>query len=252
MKTGLGKALLVALVLTATLSSAAVGAASPDRELLRSLQLTDDQVIRLDGLLQQYHEKQSQALAQIAAKTAELEREFLRPGRLADEKQAAASAKRANTLIRDFTKLYAQAFKTRVEYMLKAKDVLTMEQKVRLIASLDFDLGTIDDLERYEELDWLNSGLDLTYDQARRILRYRTDRKVAELQLNLKIDLRVLDLEEMILAGQYNPKKANKIVLDITDLATQQLDNLVEHFLKTKDVLTIAQKRQVMHMLMMR
>ncbi|MFC1763858.1 hypothetical protein ACFL6U_17510 [Planctomycetota bacterium] len=55
----------------------------------------------------------------------------------------------------------------------------------------------------------------------------------------------------MLVAGEYAPDKANKLITSITELATQQLDNLTDHFLKTKDVLTLDQKRQVSHMLMM-
>lgn len=219
--------------------------------ILRSLNLTDQQITDMSGLLQEYSQKQMVTQQQLATKTIELEREFLRPGRLADEKQAKASAKKTNKLVRDFTKLYGQAFKTRVEYMLKSKDILTLDQKIKLIQSLDFNLGELDNLEAYEELDWLQTGLQLTVGQVKKILTLRTDRKVEELKLNLKMDLMVIDLEQILVAGEENPEKVNKIVLSLTKLATQQLDNLTAHFLKTKDVLTTEQKRQVSQLLMM-
>lgn len=242
---------LMGILLVIVLLAGTALAASPDGEILRSLNLTDEQMNGLEDLLLEYNQKQIQIAGQLAAKTMELEREFLRADRLATEQKATAGANRADKLIRESTQLYGKAFKTRVEYMLKAKDVLTLEQKVMLVASLDFDMGSVDDLEHYEELDWLNVGLGLTYDQVERILDLRTDRKIAELRLSLKIDKRVLDLEQHLLSGKYDPEEVNEIITEITNLATEQLDNLTEHFLRTKDILTMEQKRQVMHMLMM-
>lgn len=242
---------LIGILLVIVLLAGIALAASPDGEILRNLNLTDEQMNGLEDLLLEYSQKQIQIAGQLAAKTMELEREFLRADRLATEQKAAASATRADKLIRESAQLYGKAFKARVEYMLKAKDVLTLEQKVMLVASLDFDMGSVDDLEHYEELDWLNMSLGLTYDQVERILELRTDREIAELKLSLKIDKRVLDLEQHLLSGKYDPEKVNEIITDITDLATEQLDDLTEHFLRTKDILTVEQKRQVMHMLMM-
>lgn len=239
------------ITLTAIVAVLASVVPAQDGAILRSLNLNNEQITEMSGLLQEYSEKQMTTQQQLATKTVELEREFLRPGRLADAKQAKVSAKRTNKLISEFTKLYGQAFKVRVEYMLKTKDLLTPEQKIKLIQSLDFNLGELDNLEAYEELDWLELGLRLTVGQVKKILTLRTDRKVEELKLNLKMDLLVIDLEQILLTGQEDPKRVNKIVLDLTNLATQQLQNLTTHFLKTKDVLTLEQKRQVSHLLMM-
>ncbi len=65
------------------------------------------------------------------------------------------------------------------------------------------------------------------------------------------MDLLVIDLETMIVTGTNKPDKTNKIVMELTKLATRQFQNLTSHFLKTKDVLTLEQKHQVSHLLMM-
>lgn len=50
--------------------------------------------------------------------------------------------------------MYGQLLKTRVEYLLKAKDILTEEQKKLLILSLlEFEIEVPDDLTYYLEFD---------------------------------------------------------------------------------------------------
>jgi phenylpyruvate tautomerase PptA (4-oxalocrotonate tautomerase family) len=245
------RALGLAIVLVSLVLATAAPMASPDAELLRSLDLTEEQVDNLAGLLQEYGERHYEIAAAITTKGVELELELRRPGRLETEEVARESSERTNALVREITRLAGEQLKTRVEYVLKAKDVLTPEQRVKLIASLDFDLEAQEGLDYYEEFNWLNAGLDLSHDQIKEILRYRAERGVKALKIELEIDYLILDLEQVLLAGQPNPQKTNQIITKITDLATQQLDNIVEHFIKTKDVLTAAQKRQVIHMLMM-
>ena len=241
----------LAIVLASLVLATPAPMASPDAELLRSLDLTEEQINNLAGLLQEYGERQYAISAAVTTKAVELELELRRPGRLETEEVARESSERTNVLVRDVTRLAGEQLKIRVEYVLRAKDLLTPEQKLKLIASLDFDMDAQEGLDYYEEFDWLNAGLDLSHDQIKEILRYRAERDAKALKIELQIDYLILDLEQVLLAGQPDPQKTNQIITKVTDLATQQLDNIVEHFIKTKDVLTAAQKRQVIHMLML-
>ena len=231
----------LAIVLASLVLATPAPMASPDAELLRSLDLTEEQINNLAGLLQEYGERQYAISAAVTTKAVELELELRRPGRLETEEVARESSERTNVLVRDVTRLAGEQLKIRVEYVLRAKDLLTPEQKLKLIASLDFDMDAQEGLDYYEEFDWLNAGLDLSHDQIKEILRYRAERDAKALKIELQIDYLILDLEQVLLAGQPDPQKTNQIITKVTDLATQQLDNIVEHFIKTKDVLTAAQ-----------
>jgi hypothetical protein len=143
--------------------------------------------------------------------------------------------------------------KTTVEYVLKAKDVLTEEQKEKLIAGLlDFELEVPDDLTHdYMAFILPESGLDLSNEQIKKILRYRTDMQVRELKLDLNIDYKILDLETELAKEVVDSGKVNNIIMDIADLWARLIDNTVDHFLKAKDVLTVEQKEKLLHLLLM-
>jgi Spy/CpxP family protein refolding chaperone len=141
--------------------------------------------------------------------------------------------------------------KTRVEYLLKVKEVLTPEQKEQLITAFDFEMDVLEDLTYHEELDLLDLGLDLSRKQIQDILRYDTEMRINELRLQLKIDYKILDLETELAKDKVNSKKVNGIILSTADLATKLLDNRVTYFLKTKDVLTIDQKKELLHLIIM-
>ena len=74
--------------------------------------------------------------------------------------------------------------------------------------------------------------------------------EIREIKLNLKGDYKLLDLENEILATPWDSHKINKIIMDIVDISTKLLDNQVAHILKAKDVLTVEQKKELMHMML--
>jgi hypothetical protein len=59
--------------------------------------------------------------------------------------------------------------------------------------------------------------------------------------------MQLIDLQVEMIEDKRDSDKIDKIVLTITDLGAQLMDNRVVHFLKTKDVLTVAQKKTVLH-----
>ena len=63
------------------------------------------------------------------------------------------------------------------------------------------------------------------------------------------VELALLDLRELLMLGQPNAEKADPIVMKLADLAAKSVDNRVQFFIKSKDVLTIDQKRLLSHML---
>jgi hypothetical protein len=65
------------------------------------------------------------------------------------------------------------------------------------------------------------------------------------------MDYKLLDLQDEILAVERNPQKINTIIMTIVDLGTKLIDNQVNHFLKSKDVLTVEQKKELLHKMLM-
>ncbi|MHC4151199.1 MAG: hypothetical protein ACYSSP_03775 [Planctomycetota bacterium] len=220
--------------------------------VLAKLELSEEQMLKLTEMSKEYNPKMFKIITDITYKATELELELKRENRFATEEKAKETSDKANKIVREFSKLYGELLKTRVEYMLSAKDVLTKEQKEKLISSLEFEMEVPDEMNTYQELDLLNVGLDLSREQIREILRHRTDMQIDELKFKLKIEYKVLDLEEQLTEDEVDSEKVNEIVLDITNLAVDLLDNQIESFLKVKDVLTVDQKKQVLNMLLMK
>ena len=139
-----------------------------------------------------------------------------------------------------------------MEYLLKAKDVFTDEQKAMLIGHLlDFDMDMPDNFFYYVELDHPSMGLDLTKGQIKKLLKYRAYMDIKDIKLELDIDYKLLDLQDEILAVERNPEKINTIIMAIVDLGTKLIDNQVNQFLKSKDVLTVEQKKELLHIMVM-
>ena len=57
------------------------------------------------------------------------------------------------------------------------------------------------------------------------------------------------ELEDELSKEKVDDRKVNKIVLSLTDLGVDLLNNMVEHRLKAKDVLTLEQKKKLLHAL---
>jgi Spy/CpxP family protein refolding chaperone len=220
--------------------------------VLAKLNLTDEQMQKLAELSQEYNPKMFELISSITYKATELELELKRENRFDTEEKAKEASERANEIVREFSNLYGELLKTRVEYMLDAKDVLTIEQREKLISSLDFEMEVPEEMNTYQEMDLLNVGLDLDRDQIRKILRYRTEMRISELEYKLKIEFKVLDLEEALTQDEVDTKDVNKAVMDITKLAVELLDEQIESFLTVKDVLTTEQKKRLLNMLMMK
>jgi Spy/CpxP family protein refolding chaperone len=225
---------------------AAQGVSNP----LAHLNLTEEQVTKLAELGREFNRKQFGIAVDITTKFTELELELKREDRFETEQKAKIAAEKVNTIVKEVSRLYGELLKTRVEYLLKAKDVLTRQQRATLIAGLDFEMDVPEDLTYYQEFDLVAVGLDLSREQIRKILRYRTDMKINKLRLELKIDYKVLDLEIELTQDEVDSEKVNRIIMDVTDLGTKLLDNRVEHFLKAKDVLTVTQKQKLLHLIM--
>ena len=101
------------------------------------------------------------------------------------------------------------------------------------------------------EGDLFSLDIGLKIEQVREILRYRADMDKKAIDINYKIDMQLIDLQVEMFEEKRDSAKINNIVLNITDLGTQLMDNRVVHFLEAKDVLTIQQKKALLHIISM-
>ena len=70
---------------------------------------------------------------------------------------------------------------------------------------------------------------------------------IKDIKLELDMDYKLIDLHNEILAVERNPQKINTIIITIVDLGTKLIDNQVNYILKSKDLLTLEQKKELLH-----
>lgn len=178
--------------------------------------------------------------------------ELRRKDRFENRFKAYDSVYKANTLVKEISKLYGETLKTPVKYLLKAKDVLSTEQREKLFARLlEFNFDMPDEIFVIVEGDLFSLDIGWKIEQIKKILRYRADMKKKAIDINYKIDMKLIDLQIEMLKDKRDSDKINNIVLTIIDLGTQLMDNRVVHFLKAKDVLTVPQKKKLLHSISM-
>ncbi len=215
-----------------------------------NLKLTDKQFAALQGVFDEFTGKKLELRAQIERKFLDLRLELRRSDRFESRFKAFDSVYKANTLVKEISNLYGETLKTRVKYLLKAKDVLSQSQRERLFARLiEFEFDMPDEIFVIVEEDLLSLDIDLEIEQVKKIMRYRADMEKKAIDIDYKIDMQLLDLQAELSKDKRDSDKMNKIVMAITDLGTRLVDNRVVHFLKAKDVLTIAQKKAVLHII---
>ena len=213
-----------------------------------NLNLTDKQVDALQGVFEEYTAKNLTLLGEVDKKITDLKLELRKKDRFESKFKEINSVYKANTLVKEISKLHGEILKTRIAYLLKAKDVFTDEQRVKLFTRvLEFDFDMPDEIFIIVEEDLLSLDIGLTIDQIKKILRYRADMDKKAIDINLEIDLQLIYLQIELFKSDRSSDKMNRLLLTITDLGTQLMDNRVVHFLKAKDVLTVAQKKKLLH-----
>ncbi|MBW1642629.1 MAG: hypothetical protein JRJ76_07300, partial [Deltaproteobacteria bacterium] len=188
-------------------SSLAFAAERTGGMAIGDLNLTEEQLVALGGLINEFGESQFEIIMQIESKFAELKREIRKEGRFDTKSKEKKTDRKTNKLTKEIISLEGQLLKKRVEYLLKAKNVLNEEQKMKMISALEFEDGFFEDeLPEIMELDLLIIPLDLTKDQIKKILRYKTDMKIKALKIDLKILYQILDLQTEINKVEVDPK----------------------------------------------
>ena len=228
----LKKCCVSALVLLGFLFASATSGIAAESELLPldSFNLTAEQMELIEDTIEEYIIKKHEMMTEIEAKFSELTTVFRQEEQVTTSRQAKKTARNVNRLVTDISKLYGKMIRTKVEYILKVKNVLTQDQRFRLVHSLEFEDHYADQaFPTYVRLDDLIDLLGLTDKQVKEIIRNRTQMMINELKIDRDIQIKVIDLGAELISEEVDNEKVDKILLDITDLGTKLVDNKVKY-----------------------
>ena len=213
------------------------------------MNLTPDQIKALEGVVADLGEKQLRISGDIERTVLDLKQELQRADRLASDAKAKEAARRTNKIVRKLAGLYGDMLKLEVSYVLKAKDVLTREQRIQLIQGLDFEMEPPQGWMQGQEIEVLVVDLGLSEDQMQKIMDYRAQMQKKAVKIAKKMQAYLQNLETELMKETPDDKKVNKAVLGLVDQGIALLKNRVDHRLKAKDVLNAEQKKQLIHAL---
>lgn len=207
--------------------------------------LSEPQKSRLQEIEQGFVQQATMFEGLVQNKLVELATELQREGRLDTEEVAAEAAATVNAIMKDLSGLYGDFIKTKVEYVLKAKNTLTDEQKIQLLSELAPNEALPYETIVYLQPETFDLSLNLSPDQEKKMVKLEAAMVAKELEIERDIELLMLDLKPVLLSGKPQPDVVDPIVMKLADLAGQAIDNRVEYFLKAKDTLTLEQKREL-------
>jgi len=232
------KLLIIGMVLAFTLGAG-----------VQAKDLTPEQINELARIDEGFSEKANAFEGRLQNKLTELAIELQREGRLDSEKSAAAASETVNGIMKELGELYGEFIKTKVQFVLEAKNVLTDEQKLHMLSQLD-PVDTLSyDTIAYLQPESFELPLNLSLEQEKKLVALEAKLLVKEIELERDIEFIMLDLEQLLLSGEAQPETVDPLMIKLADLAAKSINNRVGYFLKAKDVLTLDQKRLMAHMM---
>lgn len=241
--------ILFSLALALFLTAGIVTAQATNSAALQQ-SLTQDQVNRIKDITDEYYNRELEIIYQMEHKALALYHELQREDAFEDDTKAAEASKTFKALVKDLGNLMAQLIRTRTEYFLKIKHVLTPQQKTQLINSLNVDIETGDRIHIYYKVDIEDLLGGFTPEQSKKIVRLQHDLEVKVAKIKRELDLIEIDFRQELAKAEPDSKKIKKIVREVTELNIQLLETIVDATLKFKDVLTVEQKKRMRHFIL--
>ena len=243
---------LITIVTALALMLGSGAALAAGTNLVADLNLTKEQIQKLGQVVESFSAKKMALEAKIDKTRGALAQELRKGDRWESEAKIKASSKIVNKHVKQLASLGGDLLKLKVEYFLKAKDVFTDDQRMVILGALtEYEMALPDSFSSYLELDLPALDLDLTDAQVKKLLKYRAEMEIRDIQYALDLDYRVLDLRAELLSPKRNPKKVNRIITGMADIGTKMINNKVTHILRAKDVLNLEQKMALFHMMLM-
>jgi Spy/CpxP family protein refolding chaperone len=118
-----------------------------------------------------------------------------------------------------------------------------------LIQGLDFDMEPPQGWMQDQDIEVLVVDLGLSEEQLNKIMDYRAQMQKKAVKIAKKMEAYLQTLEAELQKDTPDDKKVNKAVMGLVDQGIALLNSHADHRLKAKDVLTVEQKKQLLHAL---
>ena len=211
--------------------------------MCRGQALTEQQQADLISISTEYTQKAAEYEELLSAKARELTQELRREGRLDTEKSARKGADKVNALLTEIAAIYGDSIRTQVSYVLDAKNVLTMEQRLMLLERLQYGEMTGGGEMEVLQIDIIELPINLSLEQEKKLIELDAELEIESIKLERDIQLILLDLEGALMNATIDAKQVDKQIMKLADLAVRAINIRVDHFIGSKDVLTLDQKR---------
>ena len=97
--------------------------------------------------------------------------------------------------------------------------------------------------------DIFDLPLNQDREQRKKMIKLKADLMVKEVELERDVELVLIDIEALLMAGTPQPEKADSLVKKLGALSAKELDNRVNFVIKAKDVLTLEQRRMLAYLM---
>jgi len=246
------KTIFIAAVAALALIFGATTATAGNTDIVSDLDLTKEQITKLGKIVESFSAKKFDLEAKIDQQRMALAQELKKADRWDSETKNKASSKIVNRHIKKLASLGGDLIKLKVAYFLKAKDVFTDDQRMVILGALtEYEIDLPNEFSYYLELNLPEIDLDLTNQQIKKLLKFRTDMEIRHIRYELDLAYKTLDLKAELLSPKRDPKKVNRLITAMVDTGTKIIDNKVAHILRAKDVLNLEQKMALFHMMLM-
>ncbi len=160
-------------------------------------------------------------------------------------------AKRSLEMARKIIALDGDMLANRIDFVLRTKNFLTEEQVKELVLSVDFELGVLDEYLYIVDMTFSADDLDLNSEQAKKHLRNRYEMMSKELELEYKIDDKIIDLQQQLFADKIDTGATKSIVSEIIVLGNEMMGNRWNTRLEALNILTPEQKSAMFNWIML-
>ncbi len=212
-------------------------------------QLSEEQKGQLENLSTEYIQQAAMFQSLIRDKLTDLALELQREGRLDDEAEAEKSSGRVNKILKELSGLYGEFIRTKVQIILDAKNVLTDEQKMQMLAQLKPNASVPYQNIEYLQPDLFDLPLNLSIEQQKKLIELEARLNMSEVKVERDVALTLLDLQTALFYATPDAAKTDPLILQLADLAALALDNRINYFIAAKDVLSLDQKRLLIYLM---
>jgi hypothetical protein len=229
--------------------SSVLSSSSHAQLLSQEQQLTPEQQVELIAVGTVFGQQGAALEDQMRIKFAELILELKREGRLDSKVAAKEGSDNVTKLLKEISELYGELVQNKVGSFLESKNVLTVAQRQHLLKKLNPQASIPFETVMFMQPDIFDLPLNQDREQRKKMIKLKADLMVKEVELERDVELVLIDIEALLMAGTPQPGKADSLVKKLGALSAKELDNRVNFVIKAKDVLTLEQRRMLAYLM---